>query len=590
MMIPEDQIDLIKERLDIVDVISEYISLKSAGRNSKGLCPFHGEKTPSFVVSSEKQIFHCFGCGAGGNVFTFLMKVESLSFVEAVKKLAPKAGVKIENDDRNEKKQTETQNKKETILKMNRWGMEQYHRYLMKDANALEPRHYLENRGIGMKTREEFKLGFSPNLWQFLSGALLKKKVSRDLILESGLAAVSKNNDNIYDYFRNRLMFPIQNTHLNIVGFGARTLEKEGQPKYLNSKDSPVYNKSLNLYGLAQARAHIAENDSVIVVEGYFDVLSLYDKGIKNVVAPLGTALTQDQIRLIKRYTRSIIMLFDGDKAGIEAVKRSLSLLLKEEMSGQIVILPDSLDPDDYIKKYGAEKLLKLIKNSKDYVLYLLDSLSQDCGNSITGKSKVLDEILPYVQEVPHLIQRNLYIKEIAERLDIEENRVHLLMDRMKHSQRLPESKSIPKSEVNSMDMSEKTVVLALLQDKKFIDLIREADIIDLISHSELRRVAELLMKLYVEKENFKSSDIVGLCDQPSFVARLLLEASLQSLGERLVNDCCKKIRLRFLIRVQSQLLTELKKEDDPKILQAYQNLVLQQKKLKEEGKTQKKL
>ncbi len=565
-MIPQEQIDQIKERLDIVNVVSDYVGLKSAGRNFQGLCPFHSEKTPSFVVSREKQIFHCFGCGVGGNVFNFLMKFQNLDFLEAVEKLADKAGVTL-----NRLKTPYDKNKKNheaQLLKLNKLGASFYHEYLCQSKEAEVARQYFKSRGLSQETINKFKLGLAPDAWEGLKNQLLKHKAPLSLMLEVGLVTGSQK---IYDYFRNRIIFPIFNVDSEIIGFGARTLDPKGSPKYLNSRDSSIYSKSRSLYGIHVAKNAIAKEDVVYVVEGYFDVLALMEKGIENVVAPLGTALTSDHIKCLKRYTKKIVLIFDSDTAGINATKRTLKLFLEENVEGRVVTLPKNQDPDEFVAEKGKEGFLSYVSKAKDQVYYLLDSLMEQHEKSIQGKIKVLEELMPILSTINHPLEKSLYIKEIAERLSLEEKMLYQFLKTNKAApQKMPIS---PLSKELVFNRSEKYIIQAMLADAKWVSFVQEADVLDLMTHAELREIAQ-----HILADPLK---VLQNTSYPSLVTRLSMEVQSVELDEKMLSDCCNKVRAHYLNMMQKDLLEQLRREDDPKLLKAYQNLVFQQKKLK---------
>lgn len=361
------EIEEIKLRAGIVDIISEYVTLKKAGRNFVGLCPFHDEKTPSFSVNPEKQIFYCFGCGKGGDVFEFIRDINNMTFPEALSHLAEKTGVTLR--ERRLQQDGPERKLREDLKKINRLAEDHFAENLMSDAGR-SAREYLRRRGMHAATVKEFRLGLALNAWRNLRDRFEKQKIDLSLAEKAGLIIRGEKGD-FYDRFRGRLIFPIENVAGEVVAFGGRGLGDE-KPKYLNSPESPVYTKGKNLYSLNRAKDEIRKKGYAVLVEGYFDVLSLWNAGIRNAVAALGTALTREHLDLLRRFTTEIVAIFDADEGGRSALERSLALFLEAKFHARVVILPDNLDPDDYIKKHGPKDLENLITNSRSLVDYYI--------------------------------------------------------------------------------------------------------------------------------------------------------------------------------------------------------------------------
>ncbi|MDD5066922.1 MAG: DNA primase, partial [bacterium] len=368
--ISENTINKVKERLNITDVVKDYMKLKKSGRNWTGLCPFHIEKTPSFFVNEEKGIYHCFGCSASGNMFNFIMRVENVPFPESIKILAQKAGITVEYKDGAFTEQYKIQ---ELIHKVNERASFIFQYYMTNRPEGERVRKYLKERRIKDETAEVFKLGYAPDSYDKLHSELLKENYNAKTILDAGLIIKSSNRQGYYDRFRNRLMFPIINAMNNIIGFGGRLMnETEGLAKYMNTPETEVYSKRFNLYGINVTHNHIREKRQAIVVEGYFDAIALYQEGIRNVVALLGTSLTNEQILLLKRYADEVVLLFDSDKAGNAATIKSISILLNTNLKIKIVELPVNTDPDEYVFKQGPASLLKLISAAPSFLKFIV--------------------------------------------------------------------------------------------------------------------------------------------------------------------------------------------------------------------------
>ncbi len=422
-----DVVEDIKSRLSIEDVVSQYVQLKKAGRSFKGLCPFHSEKTPSFVVSLEKQICHCFGCNKGGDIFGFIQEIEGVPFAQALEILADKAGLKID------KKKLDKKNfssDKEPYYTAHDFACEFFEEKLQQTIEGKKVLEYLYKRGLTDETIKEFRLGFAPDEFDALYPMLIKKGVSKEVLLKSGLVSAKNiSSQEIYDKFRLRLMFPIFDAFGKICGFGGRALKQDQSPKYLNSPDSPIYNKSNLLYGFYQAKKSIKEKDQAIFVEGYFDVILPYQSGVKNVVAGCGTALTLQQIRLVKRLTTNMLTCFDCDDAGFEASKRSYFIFQSENILPRILQFKDAKDPADFVKENPSE-LPKLIKEAKDFISFFLEHLLKNHkADTLEGRRKILDELLPIYKQLTPVI-RDGFVKDLALRVGISEKNLYEELDR----------------------------------------------------------------------------------------------------------------------------------------------------------------
>lgn len=407
----KDVIEEIKVRNDISEVISDYIQLRPSGSNYKGLCPFHNEKTPSFHVSTSKQIYKCFGCGEGGDVISFIMKVENLEFMDAVKFLANRCGIEINtNIDENTKKKLE---KIKRFQEIHVVAARFFYINLMQKNNTGYK--YLIKRGLDEKTIKSFGLGYSLDSWDSLKNFLLKSGYSIEEIKECGLVGQSKKNNNYFDKFRNRVMFPIFDYKGNVIGFGGRVLD-DSLPKYLNSEDTIIFNKRYNLYGLNFARKHIGNSRTLILVEGYMDLISMYQYGVKNVVATLGTALTDAQGQLIKKFADNVVLSYDSDQAGINASLRAINILEKCNLKAKVLDLGKSKDPDEFVRANGLDEMLKKVENASDALKFRLDTLysSHDQSNpeeTVEFLQKAVN-ILSYIKSP---IELDFYIKYLSE-------------------------------------------------------------------------------------------------------------------------------------------------------------------------------
>lgn len=426
MRITEETIERIKQENDIVDIISETVKLKRSGRNYMGLCPFHNEKSPSFSVSQDKQIYKCFGCGEAGNVLTFVMKNRNLNFIEACKVLAEKANIRLDLGNGEESKVVK---KKELLYKVNVEAARYFFSNLQRDKNSKE---YFTNRGIKEITIKRFGLGYAKDGWQNLRTHLKRKGFNDEIMLEAGLVLKSQKGT-IYDRFRNRVMFPVFNSKGNVIGFGGRVLD-DSKPKYLNSPETLVFQKGTNLYGLNFAIKHKNEERYFIIVEGYMDLISLHQYGITNVVASLGTALTTNQARLLKRYADKVIISYDADFAGQTATLRGLEILKEAGFDVRVLQIPQGKDPDEFVRSNGRDAFLKLVNKAESLISYRLKKAKE--GINFKDKSSLIEygnrvaEILANLNPV----EKDIYVKSISEDTGIKEQSLYDLISMTKNT------------------------------------------------------------------------------------------------------------------------------------------------------------
>ncbi len=412
-----DQVNQVREKIDIVSLISEYLSLKKAGRNFKAVCPFHNEKTPSFVISPERQIWHCFGCGKGGDAFTFLMEYENLEFPEALRILAKKAGVELKDyifDKGN-------QGKKEKIYNLNEKAAKFYSYLLLNHSVGKKALDYLfEKRKMNKGLIETFSIGFSPRISSLSNYLINKKKTEKKDLIEAGLSFEIRGR--IIDFFKGRIMFPLKDHRGNIVGFSARTFEESSAadgPKYINTKDTPVYHKGELFFGLDLAKEEIKKQNQVIVVEGEFDLISMVKEGIKNVVAIKGTALTENQAILLSRFCQKVTLCLDQDEAGFEAIKRSLAVLEKRGLTTTVILISNGKDPDEAIKNDPIE-FKKAVKNEIGVYDYLISrTIAKNNKNKIEGKRNITDELLPILSQIENEIVKEHYLKLLSKEIEV---------------------------------------------------------------------------------------------------------------------------------------------------------------------------
>lgn len=412
---PDYVIQEVIDKSDIVEVISEHVALKRSGSNYMGLCPFHNEKTPSFSVSPQKGIFHCFGCGEGGTVITFLMKIENLTFLEALKVLAQKANIMLPEANLSDgKKEAALKDKKETLFNINHEAAQFFYKKLSQKDGEVAVAYFKERQLTG-QCAKYFCLGYSPNKRNELLEYLLQKGYNEEDIFKAGLTS-KRDDGTYYDRFRNRIMFPIFNINDKVIGFGARRITEDVNPKYLNTSDTLIYNKSKNLYSLNIARR--SKMSEIILVEGYMDVITVVKYGIQNVTATLGTALTSDQAKLLKRYFNEVIICYDSDDAGLEAKKRAISILRDLDIKTSVMTVEGAKDTDEFLKKYGKDRFLSLISRRKSDILYLMDifGAKYELQKNIEDRIKYIGELIPYLSKVKNDVELDVYIEEISKR------------------------------------------------------------------------------------------------------------------------------------------------------------------------------
>lgn len=422
--IPSNIVDQIYAATDIVDVVSDYVQLKKKGANHWALSPFAAEKTPSFAVNAVKGIYKDFSSGKGGNAVNFLMEMEGYTYVEALKHLAQKYGIEIEEEEETDEQKAQ-RDQRESLFIVNEWAARWFHEQLLQtDEGKRIGLSYFKERGLLQSTIEEFQLGYSPEAWEALAHAAQKAQHKEEYLRELGLVSFSEKTGKVYDRFRERVMFPIANPVGKVVGFGGRIMgNRKDVGKYINSSESEVYHKSQILYAMHMAKKAIRDQDLCILTEGYMDVILLHQNGIKNVVASSGTALTTEQVRLIRRFTQNVLMIYDGDAAGIKAASRGIELLLKAEMSAKVLILPDQHDPDSFVRQEGSQGFLDYAeKHALNFLDFKMRVLSEGRNQKDPQvQAEIIKGLADTVALVPDLVQRQMYVRHVAQQVDITE-------------------------------------------------------------------------------------------------------------------------------------------------------------------------
>lgn len=580
-----DIVSDIKSRLSIEDVVSQYVQLKKAGRSFQALCPFHSEKTPSFVVSPEKQICHCFGCNKGGDIFAFIQEVEGATFSEALEILADRAGIKIEADKFRRK---EDKSEKDEYYKAHELACEFFEKQLHSTNDGKKVLEYLKKRGLKDETIKEFRLGFAPDSYDDLHSYLLKKGIRKEVLMKSGFVSV-KNlaSEKVYDKFRARLMFPVFDYMGRVHAFGGRVLKSDQSPKYLNSPENIIYNKGKTLYGLYQAKQSIKEEDKAIVVEGYFDVILPYQAGFKNVVASSGTALTSDQVKLIKRLTSNVITFFDTDEAGFEATKRSFFLFQNENILVKTIGKVEQKDPADFILEKGVE-FNKLVKESPDFITFFIDKLLKENDISVLeGRKKILSELMPcYKQMTP--ADRDFFVKKLATELNINEKYLYEEFDSYKlpmdHPARFSDSEQAVSKKFG---VQEFLLALLLGFPQLFVEVAGDVEVDDF--EEDKKNIYKVLTDQYNSARdkfvawNFDKgflAEIRGKIDVLTLYAEerysAFSESSLELEVGKLVDRMKKDRKVSKLNAIQSEIADAEKSQDKEKLgklLREYQEL-----------------
>ena len=499
--IPEDKIAEIREACNIVEVVGETVLLKKAGRNYSGLCPFHAEKTPSFTVSPDKQMFYCFGCGEGGNVFSFLMKQQGLSFPEAVKMLAERAGITLPTS-RPTKAQKRRRSEREAILELNQLTMGLYRKTFLRDPRSDAARAYLHKRGFKQEVLEAFNIGFAPAGWDNLTRHFQRRRLPLDLAEKAGLVARRRQGQGYYDRFRDRIIFPIVDQRQRVIAFGGRVLD-DALPKYLNSPETPVYRKSRSLYALNIAQSHCRTEERVYIVEGYLDVMALHQNGVPNTVGTLGTALTTDHVRMLRScigQSGQAVLVFDSDEAGLKAAHRSIGVFAREFVEARILVLPPGHDPDTFMMTFGPQAFLEKAQEAKGMMPFLIDIAVERHGLSMEGRIKVLEDVAEPMAAFDDPVARSVYIKYLAEKVDISEDAV---LEKIRQAAGRPRGRALtiaadrPSSmasrplTVSEHDRIERQLVAMMLQFPEILPEIRQQKIVALITDPLLKEIAQ---------------------------------------------------------------------------------------------------
>lgn len=598
--IPESLIEQIRSQLDIVDVISDYMQLTKRGRNWFGLCPFHGENTPSFSVSSDKQIFHCFGCGAGGNAITFVMDIEQLAFPEAVAKLGERVGVHVDIQGNSVEKQLKKYSQKEEkMLEAHQFVAEFYHHLLMNTEDGEEALNYLLKRGFTKEHIESNGIGWSMPAWDTLSVILERKGFSLEEMAECGLIIRKENDHTYFDRFRGRIMFPIRDEYGKVIGFSGRTLNSNtDDAKYLNSPESPIFHKGQVLFNLDKARPSIRKQRQVILMEGFMDVLAANQAGVYNAVATMGTSLTQHHIQKLKRLVKQIILCYDGDNAGWEASKRSAELLYAEGMKIEVALLPNNSDPDEYIKAHGQESFVQqVIEKPHAYIAFMMMYARRNKNFQFEN------DVLQYTQEVLEQlvgrsspIERDLYIKQLASETTISEEAIYAQFRKLESTlvknykrtdqkEKVKQFENPTKRNLNATERAEQLLLSHILTDIDALEKIMKSKETQPFVHDEYIAVFIRLIGFYEEYGTNDYQRFLEILDDQQ-LRNIVMKAALierdPEYAEAEIVDSLKQLeRYRIEIKIEKlmQESREAEKMHEPKLALEIAQQIIQLKK-----------
>jgi DNA primase len=575
-MIKQEKIIEIRDRASIVEVISDYVTLRRVGRNFMGLCPFHAEKSPSFTVSEEKAIFHCFGCRAGGSVFQFLMQYDHLTFPEAVERVASRYGIEVE---RQSAKNGEV-GERESLYRINERAAANYHKILFGHPAGRRALDYLKSRKVNEELARRFLVGYAPPTGSGLLDVLRKEQLSIKDALRLGLIG-QRSEQQFHEKFFGRLMFPIINAGGKVLGFGGRVLDG-GLPKYINSSESPLFRKGSTLYGLYQAKEGIRRADRVVVVEGYLDVIALHQFGLSSAVATLGTALTPDHVRLLGRYTQNIVALFDGDDAGRKAAARSFEIFVETGLLGRAAFLPAGEDPDTYVHSHGPEALEKILEQAIPLADYYFSWLKQRFGMSLEGKSQIANEVSRLLAKLSNPFEVDLLAQRAVDTLGIREE---LLRRSAPPSGYRPGAKttvqaSSEKTPSTRDDIAEQSLVSLMLRGSNALRSVeKEREVRQWLS-PKWRDIVDLILAEWQERGKVDVFRVAQKVDPDSAGQITALALQGESIPEiecdRMAADCFSHLRRKYLRTLERNLRVAIRAAEEQKDEQAKRERILE--------------
>ncbi len=564
-MITQEKIAEIRHRASIVEVISDYVPLKKAGRNHMGLCPFHSEKTPSFTVSEEKGIYHCFGCHAGGSVFHFLMQYDQLSFPESVQQVAKRYGITVETDARTGYAQPTGE--REKLYRVNEQAAANYHKILFSHPEGRRALEYLKARGVDEATARKYRLGYAPQTGSGLLALAKKENFSLNDALRLGLIG-QRGTQQFYEKFFARVIFPIVNPAGKVVGFGGRVLH-QGLPKYLNSSETPLFHKGSTLYGLYQAKEGIRQADRVVVVEGYLDAIALAQFGVTYSVATLGTALTAEHVRALSRYTKNIIALFDGDEAGLKAAARSFEIFIEAGMLGRAACLPNGEDPDTFVRSHGKAALEAVLERAVPLADYYFSWLEQRHGKTLEGKSQIASEISRLLAKVTNAFEVDLLVRRAVDRLGIREESLRRPASAPGVRPGAPKPVAYPAEQGKRDDIAERSLVSLMLRLPAVLGSVAHEHETRQWFSPKWQPLVDGIITEWQERRNIDVSELMHQLspEQAQEIAALVLEGDQLSDAEcgKMANDCLLYLRRKYLKGLERNLRVAIRTAEEQK-------------------------
>ena len=574
-----NEVEDIKRKLDIVDIVSSYLTLKRAGTNFKAPCPFHNEKTPSFMISPERQTFKCFGCGEGGDIFTFIEKIEGVDFYNALKILADKAGVKLQDESVKFGNKEYKSDRKTRVFEINDWAKKLFHKILIDHPKAETARNYLKKRGLSEQTIAEFEIGYAPDSWDLLVKFLKQKGYTAQEMVLAGVAIEGRENS-VYDRFRGRIVFPINNIMGLTVAFTSRILKDDpNQAKYINSAESPIYTKGRTVYGLDKAKLAIKEADLAVMVEGNMDVISCHQAGFKNVVATSGTAITEEQLKILSRYSLEIAFSFDLDTAGENAMKKAIRLALKNDINSKIIAISGPFkDPDEAIKA-DPKNWTRAIENAKPSLEYWIDLLvRKDPELEISTKKKIAKEILPVIKTIYSPIEKEYYLKYLSKKLSVSEKSLLNALEKTKANEESGKSEA-PAIEKNIKLTTEEKIIGLLWHNPEVAKELKDELIKFKIIEKEYDQFIMALKnstfaRMEINNELAKKLDQLSmLATEDLNTADDSLKEELQFLFLRLRSDQKEEIKVDFAKKIE-EAEARGDKTEIKKLLQEFSALI----------------
>ena len=554
--IPDSVIEDIRSRADITEKVSQSVALKKAGKYLKGLCPFHSEKTPSFTVSPDKQIYHCFGCGAGGNVFKFVMETEEISFLDAVKKLAQEVGVELPAYSPDQ-----PPGERETLFRLNRLAAEYFQRQFNAPEAGLEARQYAKSRLLDSETLEKYQIGWASPGWRGLATELAKTgRCKAELLEKAGLVRQKEGGGDYYDRFRGRIMFPLKDAQGRIIGFAGRTLKEEDGPKYLNSPETLLYKKGSTLFGLDGAREAIRRRDSALIVEGYFDQIRAHQHGIKNTVAACGTALTPAQGQLLRHLTSNVTLVFDADPAGQAAAEKGFEVLLELGINVKVAVLPEGQDPDSFILDQGAEAFLRHIETAQPFIeSYIQRTLRNGDVSTPSGRVEVVNRVLPLLLKVKSQIERSEWVRYFSEHSGVEDK---ALLNELKKAMEQNQETLPPQAASPARSRLEPGFYLAqlALADAETAAFIQQEIALEEIHNPAFREILELIYQTLDQAAPLKVDRLLDRLDNPearTWLSRMGLEPITFDDPKKAARHCIHEIKRKSI----ESSIEELKKQ-----------------------------